>query len=481
MGQQAYGSKLVQFKPSKALSNLRQNGRIEIRENEGVNASIEVNNSFKNVSIFDISSSGVCILCNEHISNYLELNKRYNIVVNFSWEKEFRGTCVVIWKTNINNNSYKVGLKFEGKINVANEEVNKMILVPENYPIIGYTYKDIFYYEKSIVKISKISKKYAELVIFDKEALYLPNKSINIIFSLSTRKSEKLSCNICSIIENNSDNIKILAEISDFSKHLENDFVNHLTLNPATTLKNIRDAGFRIKNISNNFKFRFVRTHEEYIEVLKLRFEAYKNASKVRDGATYEDMVAPLDNISRILIAFHGEKIIASVAMSFPNDQSILLDTERALSNGYPDYIPPKIEMIEISRLCTDPLYRQGDLLLRMFEHIYKVFATSGRKYLISSTDEKLWSLYKKLGFKKLNLSYEHPYLNKLKHEIILIDLTVPISGSRIDPLRWSYLYGNMTNFLFKRTTFKESSMAIFRRKIYNFLFRFVNKNKKEY
>ncbi len=449
---------ITKLKPSQAESELRDNGRMDIRQNEGVTAEIVLGDSTLPTRVFDLSSTGICLLIQSHSDLQIKPLDMLKVKINLAWSDPVISDYQVCWIIP-SGNGFKVGLRSS----LSDSDLDPMTIdrsmvpVSDSYPLIGYLFKDFHYLERSIFHLIKLSAKHAVVEVHDKDHIFFPHQKVELLFSVQSSKMDKLKASIVQIQQASKNTVTLVLKIDQLTKSLEADLVNQLVINPNVTLETIRNAGFEIKNVAHHFRFRFVKTQEEYEQVLALRFAAYKAAGKVTAETNIGSMAAPLDHISRILIALHGDKVIASVSLSFPETNDTTMDTERPLKGGYPDFIPPKIEMIEVARLCTDPDYRRGDLLLRMFENIYKVLVTSDRKYLITSTDKKLWPLYKNLGFKKLGLKYDHPYLAGIEHDVILVHVNVATSGKDIDPLRWWYLYSKMTHFVEKREKIERS------------------------
>ncbi|MFH2064106.1 MAG: GNAT family N-acetyltransferase [Pseudomonadota bacterium] len=210
----------------------------------------------------------------------------------------------------------------------------------------------------------------------------------------------------------------------------------------------IRDMGFAFKGYRPLIKFRSLRTHNEYLEVLKLRRQAYVSANKIDPKSTDTDLASELDRKSRILVAYHHERLVGAVSLLFPDHEEMILDTERTFENGYPAKLPSKTKMIEIARLCITPDYRATDILRGMFEHIYRILITSGRDYVLSSTDDHMWTLYKQMGFKKVGISYNHPVLKGIEHHIMILNKNSALFGEGISPFVWNKLYRDMTAYL---------------------------------
>ncbi len=436
------------LKPSLGESQ-RWSERTDVRPHDGITAELISDNHAIPVRVFDISSTGICLIIDEAKKSYIpEISCFVTLSVKVRNSQKFSAKYKVCWFA-VYKDAYRVGLQLELPAVEKKTQGTILNLAPE-YPLVGYVLREFHYQEKALVHIIRIGQEVIEIAVDDGSTLFYKDQSVTVHFSPRRAKKGSICGSVVSIVKEDRrstgvSQLVIRLKVSPIHPVLKRVFVEHLLANSSISLSQIREIGLDVKEIAQNFRFRYVKTQKEYLEVLDLRLKAYHLAGKVMDGAGPETMVAPLDSISRILIALHGDKIIASVALSFPESSETLLDTERALTGGYPSSIPPKVTMIEVARLVTDPDYRQSDLLLRTFQHIYRIFALSGREYLISSCDDKLWPLYKKLGFAKTGLAYPHPYLNGIPHHIITINIKVPTAGVSIDPFRWSILYKGMT------------------------------------
>ena len=212
--------------------------------------------------------------------------------------------------------------------------------------------------------------------------------------------------------------------------------------------EDLRKNGFYHKGYRPLIKYRSVNTKEEYLDVLELRKHAYVSVDKVCKDCSYKDMASDLDKKSRILTAYHHDQLIGTVGIFFPDSERLVLDTEKTFDNGYPIKMPAKTKMIEIARLCIRKNYRSTDIMFGLFEHVYRILITSGRDFIITSTDNNMWPLYKMIGFSKTGMTYAHPVLNGLQHDIIIAHKSRGLYSKRLNVVVWGRLYKNMTDHL---------------------------------
>lgn len=429
--------------------------RVDIRQSDGVSCRVCAEGEVLFVGRpYDISMNSIAlILPDNHLEMFLR-HEKFEFVLEIPDHGEFTFLAKFVSVRRKGEGTSKVAFAFE-KPWSAGEEKSEVVEAgefnfPPNFAINCYVYKPNFFYERSFVKLLGIGQRQVRFQLFDFETLLFPGMKIDLYLFDPSAQLPPLKVRVDEF-QRNEATLEVKASIQHFPKKLSERLAQTLIFDFQLSIEAVKRLGMAVPKISDGLRFRFVKTNEEYEDVLKLRLKAYQLAGKVADGKTHQDMAAPLDHISRIIAAYHGNKIVSSIAISFPDSNDLVLDTERAFEGGYPKRVPPKVDCVEIARLCTDPEYRGSDLLLRMFEHTYKTLQCGGRKFIITSTDHKLWPLYKKLGFKKTGMKYPHPYLSGLVHDVIIVPVERAQNASGIDPLRWNYLYRDMNDHLRRR------------------------------
>jgi predicted GNAT family N-acyltransferase len=211
----------------------------------------------------------------------------------------------------------------------------------------------------------------------------------------------------------------------------------------------LRSVGFRSRTVKGHLRYRTVKSMEEYAEVLQLRRTAYVGAGKRPETTAPEDMATPLDGISRILTARHHERLIGSMTFTFPQSEDTLLDSEAGFPlQKYPVRLPPKANLIEVSRLCVHPDYRGTDLLQGLFEHGLKHFLMSDRHWLLTSATADLIPMYEEIGFTRLKASYRHPLLGNKEHTLLIAHRSAFLWGFGIGVLTWNSVFGDLVRHL---------------------------------
>ncbi|MES2803899.1 MAG: hypothetical protein V4654_15510 [Bdellovibrionota bacterium] len=475
-------SKVQKFKPSKSEVEYRFQSRTDIRTNEGVSCKIILNNDISianEFEVYDVSSFGICIRANATLAHLFVEKKNLELTVEFSGEFKFVTIGEVRWQTKDDSNAdlIKVGIKY-AYMNLDEAWDKSQVRVQEKYPLLGYIQRPILYSERAIVTITGISTTAISLTLIGADFLLFPDMDLKIIIAVQANVNSEIRIKVKNVVKLNSDRIVVQATISKINKRFCDNLVDFFLQSSEVSPASLKLAGFTPKNVSDNFRFRYVKTHEEYLEVLKLRFLSYQQAGKVTADAQPADMATIYDHKSRILVAYHGDLMVASCMISFPKTDD-KLESEGYLENGYNFELPRRDNLLEIARLCTLNDYRGADLLKRMFEHIYKLMITSERAFIITSCDDKLWPLYYRLGFKKTGQFYLHKKLNNKRHDIIMVNRDVGIKSKMRNILVWFYLYANMTDYiLLKKSASTNIStrikLAVFKAcsRIYKFLLR---------
>ncbi|MFN8944128.1 MAG: N-acyl amino acid synthase FeeM domain-containing protein [Pseudobdellovibrionaceae bacterium] len=456
----------------------RSTARLELRRGDGIIAFVSIDKNFKVAAkIFDISPFGASIalplsdyrkirLQSEHIFVHLQLHDQSTVVY----------AARIVWNSE-NVTSQRLGIKFDEQISPfpsihLPKNFEFFSEIPDYYRFMMVIYKPYMFFERCIASIVRISEKIWEIEINDTEIILYRGQQLLIWFLNTNEKESHVTFEVIQLSNFGNNRIRAIMYVHQIETSVQEWMARQLVLNCNFTPQQVRKLGLDVKELSNGFRFRFVKTQQEYEMVLKLRYKAYVEAGKVDPSKTAGDMAAPLDHLSRILVAYHNDKIVASVSISFPDSENLQLDTEKAFTNGYPSKVPKKTDLVEIARLCTDSDYRRTDLLTRMFEYTYKVVVCGDRKFILTSSDNKLWPLYKKLGFKKTGMSYPHPYLGGLIHHIIVGERNQPDYGNKMSKLAWNYLWRDMNDFVIARKLLDVSDF----RKIKVFLFKAIGR-----
>ncbi|MBW8888512.1 MAG: GNAT family N-acetyltransferase [Fibrobacteres bacterium] len=283
----------------------------------------------------------------------------------------------------------------------------------------------------------------------DPSILLFEGMEIGIHFDLARHRDTPLSGRVTWVYATESNHVRFGVACVNIPWDLHNGICDYLLFSRQWTPGRLRQAGFLARQVKGRLRFRSVKTMEDYAEVLHLRREAYVGTGKKPKDTLPEDMASRLDGHSRILMAWHHDKLVGSITFAFPAHEEESLDSEVGFPGSkYPVTIPPKTSLIEVSRLCIDEEYRGTDLLQGLFQHGAKHFLLSDRYWLLTSAVSDLLPLYERIGFVKLGASYRHPGLNNLEHHLILAHRDAFLSGKGMNLFLWNFLFGDLVRHL---------------------------------
>ncbi len=206
-----------------------------------------------------------------------------------------------------------------------------------------------------------------------------------------------------------------------------------------TSVQELCDEGFRIPSSSRALDFGSIRTDDEYREVLRLRRLAYVHAKKVSSDAKDVDMADAYDARSRIVVAKHRGRVVATARLMFAESSHDRFNHEDFIE--LPPGLPPRQQMVEVFKTCTHPGYRGSDLFYTLLMHVGLVILQSGRRYALMSATDSLAPVYERFGFRRAGVTYQHPAM-RLRHHLMVLDVAGVVAGTGINPLFWNLVGG---------------------------------------
>lgn len=230
---------------------------------------------------------------------------------------------------------------------------------------------------------------------------------------------------------------------------------------PVASLRDMKTNGLLVAKAASGIDFRYVRTKEDYEQVLVLRRLAYGEAGKIAED---EDVSDIYDTRSRILIGVYRGQVIASVRLIF-NEMGDKMEHEDFIT--LPQNFPRKDEICEITRVCTHPNFRGSDILMGLFRLASVTVAQSGRKFILGCATKDLESLYRKLGFEFTNLKYNHKQLGGLEHTVFLGDVLHGLAGKGVNPIIWNIVWAPVTSYLTSSQVLQYTGMDKVRMGVY--------------
>jgi len=205
-----------------------------------------------------------------------------------------------------------------------------------------------------------------------------------------------------------------------------------------STLDDLRASNFIPQSMSKGVDFYFLKTEEDYREVLKLRLSANAEIGHISPGITVDDMADEYDSRARIVVAKYKGQVIATARMLY-NQLGDKLEQEQYIK--WSTNLPRKDQVLEMSRAATHGSFRKNDLLATLFGFIAAACALSGREWVIISSTDELIPFYTKLGWKKTGLDYFHPTFGNVHQNILMANIHDVLCGKNVHPLYWNLVW----------------------------------------
>ena len=364
-------------------------------------------------SVVDICSNGLGI-SKDHCDLDFAKFPRLRGVVYKKGKRVFGFSCQAVWTKPHKGRGLRIGLS------MIKDNEAKHTLIDLDGHLGGETQKGFLGKSLCLFTVRGIWENVLKVEVADRTCVFFKNMKLKLRLHIPFSDNLIIQTSIENVLVSDGRQQLILRPIckkSYLQASLSNYLLNYCFINPQL----LSGWGFPIVPI-RNITYRFVDSHEDYLEVLSLRDRAYKHAGKIARNQKITEMSCSTDEKSRILMILHGDKLVASVAMAFPDEKTIM-DTEVSLKKGFPHWIPPKEQMVEISRLCCAPEYKGSGLFWVTIKEIERVALGSQRRFVITSAEGSLLSCYIALGFQRTSLKYAHHALSGKEHEIITLNM----------------------------------------------------------
>jgi len=242
------------------------------------------------------------------------------------------------------------------------------------------------------------------------------------------------------------------------------------------SISTLKEDGFPIRSASKWLDFSYVKTPEEYKEVLDLRHATYFNAGKGDLNRKPSDMSDEFDSRARILIVKHKGKVVGTLRAMFHGDND---STEQEEYLRYPAGFPKRSEFVEASWICTDPKFKGSDILYTLLAHLLLTAIKSGRRYIVSAAPEALIPFYENCGYHRVrNLKpLAFPYAPGVEQCLIRMDSYRVALGKGISAVAWNHLYGSVVDYMLQQELINPNPYELFRLNLKRFIGNVLSRN----
>lgn len=211
-------------------------------------------------------------------------------------------------------------------------------------------------------------------------------------------------------------------------------------------LEALKSSGFTTRKIAKSVKIEIVQSPQDYLDVLDVRFQAYKAAQKVDPNSTKENMADEFDDSSVIYCAKINGVVVGTFRLNFSHKVG-----EQFPFEGYFPFssaIPvARSEVFEVSRLAILPEFQKTDLLLTLFRAVARDGAKA-KKYLVMLATKSLRGMYFKLGSEQISAEVPHPMIENESLALLKLSTEDYIAGRKIRGLSWDIIVKDVAEHL---------------------------------
>ncbi len=215
----------------------------------------------------------------------------------------------------------------------------------------------------------------------------------------------------------------------------------------AESLQELRANGFEPHALSRGVDFYFLKSEDDYRQVLELRLLAHQSEGTIQNSNVVPaDMGDINDARARILIGKYRDRIVVTGRVRF-NDLTTPLEHEAYVD--LPKDFPRRDQIQEVSRLCTHPEFRKSDLLVSFFHFICSSSLHEDRPWYLMGSWDRMVPFYRKIGFRETGLSHGEDLWNQ-NQTILLGNAIDAMLGRTTHPLYWNLIWRQVSEYAIK-------------------------------
>lgn len=237
------------------------------------------------------------------------------------------------------------------------------------------------------------------------------------------------------------------ASVTQAQRHVIGQYV--LQFGDAETTSQLQRHGFFPTEARREPRWSFVNDEESYREALNLRLAAYSKDHKLPKNSSVAEVSDAYDSRSKIIIGRVKGRAIATARLYFP-EHSDRLEHEEYLV--WPPGFPRRDEIVEVTRACTHPDFRRGNVFFSLLRYIVVTSVQSQRKWVMTSATSDLVPFYDWVGLKPTDVVFNHSSLNSLPHRLLLGSIPDALSGKTVGSTAWYLIWRDAISMLDSQT-----------------------------
>lgn len=428
--------------------------------------------SFTPIRVWKLSPLGVELLFDPE--NPYEKGERIDLEITLAGQRSlFEGLVVDLVEEN--EEIKLLGIRLSSKKSLTSSEGEKRRSVrwlcsDDYYPTcVAPTpgrYNEYVYFQ-----VRDISKEGLQLICSLRNKYLIPGTQLNLTASFPMIGDLSISVLVKRIgitSERGKDYLVVGTEFSDLPLSAKNIIGQYLLqFTDAESLSDLRQAGYLPLSVEKSTDFYFLKSEEDYEEVLKLRLLAHSQGGTVDSELSSSDMGDLFDTNSRILVGKRNGRIIASARIHF-NVLEEPMEHEKYVD--WPENLPRRDQIFEISRACTHPDFRRNDLMAGLLRIMSATCVQPQRPWVLISSTEELKNFYLKVGLGDTGLRYTHP-MYKGTQCVMLANAPEMLMGRTAHPIYWNVVWRPVFDHLVETGILRPEPMDRARIRIYKLMY----------
>lgn len=222
------------------------------------------------------------------------------------------------------------------------------------------------------------------------------------------------------------------SQLTDRHRKLIGQYV--LQFGDSETTLDLQRHGFMPADARRAPHWSFVNDENSYREALNLRYLAYSEDGKLTKESSISDAADAYDARSRIIIGRIKGRVIATARVHFP-EHGDRIEHEEFLT--WPRDFPRREEIVEVTRTCTHPEFRRGNVFFSLLQFIVVTATQAQRRWVITSSTPDLVPFYDWVGLKPTDIVFNHPSLNSRPHRLLLGSIPDALNGTTVGATAW--------------------------------------------
>jgi len=358
-----------------------------------------------NGNLLDINTEGISLA----IDTNEKLNTGEEVILSFSHSHEtFSNNAIILHQkiTKISGkNKIRLGFKFISKTDTSQNRSKRQYnryTCNEFFTISAWCHHPFLFQERIFFKIIELSPDGMTLHCSARNNFLIKNMPIQLNISIPGSVLYLVESKITNIRKvKNQDLLRLGVSYTSCPRDFKCSIGEYLLFTKQNLDSlSLAKQGYRTLKISGKLSFDYVSDKNEMINVLKLRLKAYRKDYESFESLSYMDLTDQFDNLSRHFFYRINNIYVAAGRITFLEG-----NFERSqLYSQYKMKLPQwvlKSNVVEITKLCVDPDYRNTDIFLNLLKTCLLIAAQTGHDYILGVADDMM-SSYKRIGFEPL-------------------------------------------------------------------------------